>query len=315
MSVTVATVLTQLNENNNKLRESSLSLVENKLLSLYRMQIDWNLFDPSISPMHFQSGLLDVLAKLQEKGYKPSTKKSFLQAILYGMTAMQSKDENKEIINMEIEKLKAEGELQSILHKSEVDTIWNLQRCDEILQLANQQKDDSLYAFRDYLLYRLHYEVPLREESSILHYFDDMLDANQALQQKKNVIYVGEKDAFVHLVQSKTSAKYAYARMYLSAKLFDELCIFIAMSRPQKGNLFFGTGKVPIRSTGSCLTAICNRFFKAHPVGGVCNWLRRMHAARAALQNRSVEVARQLGHSAATHAKVYLTQSIEDGSA
>lgn len=268
----------------------------------------------------FDRALQNLLDWCNTKNLKKTTIKNYVQAIYYGWLAFdcnhnQESVTNKKKLQMQIEKLKAAIDWEMMQQKNRIDEIWTLQRCDELLQKMYAVRDDDLISFRDYVLLLLHKEIPLREESSNLHYFDSLPEAEAALLANKNVLYIGDREGFVQIKKSKTSKRNIYPRLYLSAQLYDELCIYIAMARPTKGGLIFGSGKVAIRSTSPRLQAICKRFYDSHPTGGVCNWFRRMHAARANNMNTSVQVAEQLGHSAATHAKVYLTQSNSNGSA
>lgn len=292
---------------NASLRETSLKLITTKLRILFEHLPTQVLKVVSCD----RKALYDLIDELSSV-YKPNTVKSYLQALKYLALSMEL--EIVPEIAMEIEKIKSVFEKEGTETKIAVDQEWDERRLVDFMQWAETNSEWSVKNYRDYLILLLHAEIPLRQESRSLYLANTIFDFETLFISGKNVICLSHEpeESFIQLHMSKTSSKHNYPRVYMSPKLHSAMRKYISMVDLKPGELVFGSGEHAVLSTGSRLYQLCQRRYQNNPRGGVCNWLRRIHARRAHETKRSVEVAQQLGHSYATHAKVYLQSAFHN---
>lgn len=307
MNITLDVATKLVRENNTQLRETSLKLIETKLRIL---------FENTLTLLHGilngdKASLFGLIEELSSV-YKINTVKSYLQAVLYLAKALDLALVPD--ILMEVEKLKSAFEKEGGETKVVVDQEWDENRLIDFLRWAETASVGSTKSYRDYVILLLHSEVPLRQESKSLYFADNIFEFESLFMSGKNVVCLCNEadESFLQLHMSKTSSKHNYPRVPISQTLYYALRRYVDMAGIQSGEQLFGSGEHSIRSTGSRLYELCQRRYQTNPRGGVCNWIRRIHARRAHENKRSVEVANQLGHSFATHAKVYLASTVHN---
>lgn len=251
----------------------------------------------------------NLIEKITEANYKINTKKGMVQACLFIITRynINVKKDAVNILKNNFELLKIKSNEVSEEKKKEIIPTWN----EYLTKVKDKFGEDS----KMYLITRMYYEVPVRDDFQLnIKYTNGNID-NVIKSFATNINYLilnKEKSKLVGYViinSYKTQNKYGiHNKNVLSMALTEKIKSYIAINKLKENDYLFGTEKLT--------NYLSKQHKKIGVTGGCINLYRNMTVTdNDNLETKEkIELATKMNHSFQVHNKYLRTNKPKDES-